>query len=153
MPMVRKIMIAVAVSLLCGCSGSSPSTDAPSFDVHNAKSVSVDDLVLAFRRNEVAANDDWKGKSLVVTGYMVEAIDGDPPRLSVKGVSGNDIRAEVLDRAKVGELEVGETVELQCLGANSLAQITVADCQIAYHGKRRDKDPYWPDPIALKDPL
>lgn len=128
--------------------------ERPAFDQANAPLMKVDDLLLEFVDNEVAGNDKWRGQSLRLVGYITSIDAATPPTVSIQGVSDIPVQTDISDKSEILALKEGETVELNCVGADRRYELTTAhDCAVAYHGKRRDEDPYWPSPYALKDPL
>lgn len=119
-----------------------------------AISLGVDDLLLKFVDNEIAANEEWTSHPIMVTGYIRRIEDGPTPELILGGSSDIDLNAEIADKSDAMDLKEGETVDLDCSGANRLYGITTAHgCVVSYHGKRRESDPYWPDPAAIQDKL
>lgn len=125
-----------------------------SFDPTNLRRVNVDDLMVDFTDNEVAANDKWLGESIALVGYSVGTTDGKEPTVELKGQGFRSMEAQLQTRDQAAAIRYGETVELLCLGASSkYGAVTAHDCELSYHGKRRKKDPYWATPAAIQDPL
>lgn len=126
----------------------------PAMDAADPVNVTVDKLVVDFGENEVAANRKWSAIPIRLTGYVKAINDLAVPELKVKAIGDYWMTAEVPDRDTVAEVKDGETVDLLCQGASSAyGSITAHSCWIDYHGKRRNSDPYWPDPYAIQDPL
>lgn len=116
--------------------------------------VTADDLLVSFADNEVAANNEWSRASISLVGYSVGTEDGKIPTVEIKAQADRSINAELQTRDAAASIRFGETVELLCLGATAqYGMVTAHDCEVSYHGKRREKDPYWASPAAIQDPL
>lgn len=166
---VERVFLGTAVTLVIGgalwaAATSNPTPLSPAdeildqqgddFDASDLRRVTVDDLLISFADNEVAGNNEWSRASISLVGYSVGTEDGRMPTVEVKAQGNRSLKAELQTRDAAASIRFGETVELLCLGATAqYGVVTAHDCELSYHGKRREKDPYWATPDALQDPL
>lgn len=103
-----------------------------------AVNVTASELVKAYKDNEVAANEKYKGKMLLVSG-SIDSIDagmGDEPVIMLKSSGDygmNNPHAELADSdvKKAGTLKKGQAIKLLCKGNSEIAgSPMLADCVI-----------------------
>jgi len=99
--------------------------------------VTSKDLFDAYEKNEVAANDAYKGKPLAITG-SIEKISEDPSGeiyvilKSEKQFSFTDVQCFFPNeqKAEVMKLTKGQKVKIKCTGAGKSLNVEARDCAI-----------------------
>lgn len=106
--------------------------------VEPAIEVTADQLLNAYKNNEVAANQQFKGKKLLVSATIdsIQAGLGDEPYLSLRAggeMEFNRPQAHLADseQSKAAALNKGQKVKLLCIGNSEIAgSPMLADCVI-----------------------
>ena len=100
--------------------------------------VTADQLLTAYKNNEIAANQQFKGKNLLVSATIdsIQAGLGDEPYLDLKAggeMEFNKPQAHLADseQAKAATLSKGQKVKLLCVGNSEIAgSPMLKDCVI-----------------------
>ena len=100
--------------------------------------VTANQLLDAYKNNEVAANQQFKGKKLLVSATIdsIQAGLGDEPYLALKAggeMEFNQPQAHLADseQSKAAALSKGQQVKLLCIGNSEVAgSPMLADCVI-----------------------
>lgn len=103
-----------------------------------AVNVTASELVKAYKDNEIAANEKYKDKLLLVSGSIdsINAGMGDEPLIMLKSNSDygmNNPHAKLADSdvKKAGTLKKGQTIKLLCKGNSEIAgSPMLEDCVI-----------------------
>lgn len=118
----------------------SASTDSKPADVKPAEqkpaavAVTANDLVKAYKENEVAANEKFKGKQLLIGG-TIESIDAgitDKPTIILKtsmDYGMNNPQADLADSdiKKASALKKGQSIKMLCVGNSEVAGTPMLD--------------------------
>jgi hypothetical protein len=99
-----------------------------------ATEVTATDLVKAYKANEIAANEKFKGKELLVSG-TIESIDAgmsDKPTIVLKtgmDYGMNNPRADLADSdmKKAATLKKGQAIKMLCVGNSEMAGTPMLD--------------------------
>jgi hypothetical protein len=103
-------------------------------DAEVAIDVTADELASAYKKNEIAGDQKYKGKKLRVTG-VVDGIDSDITdsavvRLKAKG-EFLGVSARGLPKDEAAVLEKGKTVIFECTGAGEvISSPQLRDCKV-----------------------
>lgn len=100
--------------------------------------VTADQLLNAYKNNEVSANQQFKGKTLLVSATIdsIQAGFNDEPYISLKAggeIEFNQPQAHLADSelSKAATLSKGQKVKLLCVGNSEIAgSPMLADCVI-----------------------
>lgn len=100
----------------------------------DAIKVSARDLFKAYEANEIAADSQYKGKPIEITG-TVESISSDFSDEPVVQLSGGEmfqmVHANGLDKATAGGLSKGQGVTLACTGAGEVIGMpSLSNCSL-----------------------
>ena len=138
--MKTRVICAAAISaLLVACGGGNTNTTAaaePAQPEAPPVEVTPEQLANAYEENTVAADDQYKGKKLRITGTIAEIATGitDEPYLIMKG--GNQFMRTQLHfdkehRASIAKLKKGQKIIALCNGAGDIAKTPMAkDCTL-----------------------
>lgn len=128
------------LAVLLACKSGEPSKEEQAKEqqkaLASAISISAVDLHAAYHANEVAADERYKGKVLLIAGRISsinkDAFDNMVISLDTKQML-QEIHATMKDEAKasVASLAKGQVVGLQCIGAGMvLGSPAVNDCTV-----------------------
>lgn len=100
----------------------------------NPIAVTANELVKAYKDNEIAANDKFKGKDLLVSAKIdsIDASLGDKPVLILAsgldfGMSNPQADLAESDQAKAKDLKKGQQIKLLCKGNSEVAGTPMLD--------------------------
>lgn len=127
-------IVFVILTIIQACSGGDSAPAAPPIEV------SVGGLIGAYTSNEIAADEKYKGKWLLVTGNIEEIESGgsfsDPSITFSYGSSFNfdTVRASFSDKSELANVKRREKVTVRCKGdgASSILGLVVnlRDCSL-----------------------
>lgn len=104
------------------------------FDKEEALVVSPADLVQAYKDNEVAADEKYKGKKIEITGEVkdISSNIGDQPVVHLKADKALlGVSAHGLEKSDAAKLKKGETVTLVCKGNGEVISVpSLDDCKL-----------------------
>lgn len=140
-------IILIVIGVIFGKDEASKSDNSPTKNndqtasveaVEPAIEVTADQLLNAYKNNEVAANQQFKGKKLLVSATIdsIQAGLGDEPYLSLRAggeMEFNRPQAHLADseQSKAATLNKGQKVKLLCVGNSEIAgSPMLADCVI-----------------------
>lgn len=146
---MNKLFLAVALLFLAGCSDNSAVTTDTQVDAESAEvaapeavvetmEVTADELLAAYKENELAGDQEYKGKTLVVTGVLdsIQSGIGDTPYLLLK--AGDEFEFSMpqahFDKSETDSLvtlKKGESIKIQCLGdGEMMGSPMLKDCKV-----------------------
>ena len=110
----------------------------PAKDASTAVAVTADALVKAYDDNEIAANEKYKGKELIVSGTIgsIDADMSDKPVIKLKsnhnyGMSSPLAKLAESDLPKASTLKKGQAIKLKCIGDSEVGGTPMLeDCVI-----------------------
>jgi hypothetical protein len=98
--------------------GKEAKKEKEAFDDAKSMKVTADELTEAYEKNEVSADEKYKGKKIEITG-VIERIDSgfnDEPQIVLKAKNFIGVRCEGLSKKDAGKLEKGSEITLVCKG-------------------------------------
>lgn len=130
---MKKLLLAAALLALVGCSDNSATTPDTQVATESAEvvtpepvvetiEVTADELLDAYKENELAGDKKYKGKTLVVTGVLdsIQSGMGDTPFLLLK--AGDEFEFNMpqahFDASETDSLvalKKGESIKIQCV--------------------------------------
>jgi|LULJ01.1.fsa_nt_gb hypothetical protein len=132
--MYKKLFVVACFMGLVGCgSGTESSAPAEGATVENTPAeppieTTADALLKAYKDNEISANNQFKGKNILVSASIesIQADFSDKPFLTLKAgdqFEFNQPQAHFAesDEAKAGDLKKGQKVTLLCVGDSEMA--------------------------------
>lgn len=128
--------VVLAALLACNSGGSSSSTGGskPSQPAGPAISVTAKQLFEDYQKNEVSADDKYKGKLLKVSG-TVHSIDKDAfDNMILRLATPNQFMSvaatmNVSEKAKLGQMAKGQAATVQCTGGGMVIKSPILkDC-------------------------
>ncbi len=147
---MNKILLAAALLALVGCSDNSTVTaDTPVETeatevaaqpeiVVETVEVTADELLAAYKENELAGDQKYKGKTLVVTGVLdsIQSGIGDAPFLLLK--AGDEYEFNMpqahFDKSETDSLvalKKGESITVQCVsGGEVMGSPMLNECKV-----------------------
>lgn len=132
----------------------SSDTPAETSDSQAVIKVTAQKLYEDYGSNEQAADERYKGKTLLVSG-VIDSVGngfGDKPYLTLE--SGSMLRSvrarlDLAESAKAMQLEKGQTVQIKCIGESaSFGSPTLSQCKIIGVARLKPAEETAPEPSA-----
>ena len=144
---MKNYLLSIAILTLVGCGGTPSNTNqiangsapaatnqAPTETIN----VTADELVKGYKENELAGDQKFKDKNLIVTGKIesIESGIADMPYIMLK--AGGDMEFNKPqahfnkeDTAMLAKLKKGQAIKLQCIGNGEIGGMPMLkDCKV-----------------------
>ncbi len=102
------------------------------YDDAKSLKVTADELVEAYEKNEIAADEKYKGKKLRISGAIdrIESNFSDEPMIVLKSKSFIGVNCEGISKKDAAKLSKGDEITLECKGDGEIISIPqLKDCK------------------------
>ena len=141
---MKKIFLATILVALVGCDDANTETNVATESNTQSEApvetieVTADELLKAYKENELAGDKAYKGKNLIVTGILdsIESGMGDSPYLTLKAGDEYEFNTpqahfQKSETDSLIELKKGESVTLHCIGNGEIiGSPMISDCKV-----------------------